>query len=795
MKKLLIALLCISLSSTAFAAQINNNEYREGMVGADVFSSYTSSIEKKNNVNSTLKDNYVDEAGVHSDEVLPLSVGETVDTVTVTSMGITNRDAATVVPSNVSDSEDFVGTDYYNNFKIIKYYQLYDPIIGDVMQVGIYATLNATHDILIKDEQRYNNFKLKEWFITDRDWSNVDDTDGLSTNLYKDNKKSFNIIQEGNGEDIIHIPVEEADTKKALHILYTYEPINTQINVHKIYINKGQVERIEDSTLLKNLEGFSAITEPEYKCLAIRQYREPIELPTAIQEQIENPTALTEFNALDFDYYLPTIDTDVKVVSISDKFIIDPDYPEVYIVYTKDTTEQFTLYSNEISHVYQLSQLSSQPVTIYNYIQSALDGGATQPLCQGHIVNDKEYYCKNYNNGKRLVDSVLTLSAQDTFDYDKDTTNIRDYRVLNQDKLSKTYTTTWKGGNGEAIKLYPDARFILCRDSKLDKLTLYPNKNTSKIVGLMRHFGITNISYNPVERNLPNTTTDDNLYSTMETHWTTGDNSDNLLAWEWKLKGKFGNESHRESSHGIYGVSYEIGHSPSDANKAFGKENNIITKYYKPAPNTVLGTEQRKVESADALKVLYNNVAVFYPYTEYTCEYIEDDGSIKSDKVFVTEDVANEILLNGILIDGGYKLSTWYNYINKNNKCILAFSLPYIDIGGGIKDKFNAMQYISEKLPNENILSNKSKLYNYYTDENYDILLSDGENMFDYRAFDKYTSLGGNFEKALTPNNNTVDRNGSTWLKYGFDKLYCFTTVMEVESIPRQLTGKDFINN
>ena len=721
---------------------------------------------------------YTDESGIKESETLQMQKADVVDSITVTSMGIKNRDAATVVPANVKDGEEFKDSEYKDSFKIIKYYQLYDAVLGDVLETGTYATLNATHDILIKDEQKYNNFKLKEWFITDNDWDDVEDKDILTQNLYADNKKNFNILQEGTEEDIIHIPVEEAGTKKALHILYRYEPINMQFVVHKIYLNGERIEKVEDSTLIKNIEGITNIRIPGYKCLSIREYREAIEFPDSLKQQIEDPTALNEFNAKDIDSYLPLEDVDVKVATIQDRINLDPDYPEIYIVYLKDTVDEFILYSNEISHVYKLSQLNSQPVTVYNYIQSALDGGASPPVCNGHILNDRTYYCNNYQNGKRLIDAVITLSIEDKFDYAKESTNIAQYRVLHPELLKKTYTTSWKGGNGEVLKLYPDAELTLYRDSTIDPLTLYPEKNSSEVLQRVAQFRLGDPSYVPKERGLTHNYTDENLYSTLETHWETAEDSDNILTWEWKLHNKIGTHFFSEQSKGSYKVNYEIGHSPDDANVSFGKENNVVTKYYKSSDNTIESTGQESPyilkNKAPFVRVLDAGKFVYYPYTEYDFEYIGDNDTVHKDKVFITEDMKNEVLTDTIALIMNARAATWHEYLGEESEVYISLHMPYADaayqeaVGNksnlDAADSYLDMLGISDKAVSKKII----KDYKYFTDDSYTVKLTDGTSEYPIDTFDYFNNLGCNIKKSLSVSANTFNRYGNPWLKLGF---------------------------
>lgn len=82
--------------------------------------------------------------------------------------------------------------------------------------------------IEIKDERKYNNFRLKDWYTTDGTEKQPDETNAdTEENTYESLKETRNIYNAGSDEGKIELTSNETE----LILLYEYEPIQEQINL------------------------------------------------------------------------------------------------------------------------------------------------------------------------------------------------------------------------------------------------------------------------------------------------------------------------------------------------------------------------------------------------------------------------------------------------------------------------------------------------------------------------------------------------------------------------------------
>ena len=704
-----------------------------------------------------------------SAEVKDVAQKEKLTTV-ITTMGVTNRPGPTIIPQGITETDAFLDSEAANNIKIIKHYQMYDDVIDKILPVGTYLTSGATHDILVKDEQKINNFKLKEWFLTDSD--DIDET-------FEILKENSNVFMEGWDEEY-HLIIPEGTSQdiNCLHILYEYEPIDTSINIYKLLLEDERLVDFIEEKYDNTFTGLYNATVDGYTCKNIRGYRDEVELPEGLLSHIDS-SELSDFNAKDIDSYLP-VDVDFKSIGISNKVAFDAEYPYVYMVYEKETISNFKLYSNELSHVYRLSQTTDIPVTVYYYIPSAIDGGAYAPHCNGHDDGgEKKTYCSVANNLKYLFDSRVTLSITDNFNYNE-TDNITDYRILNKENLTKTYSLDWSGNTGGSLKLYPDAEFILYRSKESDPLTLYPEKNNENL-GILKKFGLEDVSYTPVvSRRVKESFSDSNFKSTLETHWETSEESDAEIGWYWRIA--TADDKYFEEKTGGYSVSYENGHSPEDINAKFNRQNNIITNYYRLRPNTIKSTGQMHAGK----NVLYSKIAEYYPYYKMNFEYFDNKKQVVHDNAYITGDAKNELLMEGTYQVKGILRATFLKYLRQDAEFIVDLFLPCIDsslkesIVNGIDITTNEIQsdeFIEKMMKHIGVNGKFVKMirtmYKFNFTDNSSLIVTKNREVpvgvKELNYINRHTPIYDNLQKSLFSSETTLDRSNKVWLREMYD--------------------------
>lgn len=467
--------------------------------------------------------------------------------------------------NNYSDSDGPCElVDAVGEINIVKYYQMTDTISGEVIPLSYYAVCDTVGSIKITDEQKYNNFKLVDWFTSVDDWT-PSNNELNTVYKYNDIKSVYNNgTLAGIGESELNLDIL---SDRTLHLLYNYEPVKYVFNVVKLDSNLNVIDTV---TLNKRPDGNI------YNCDLLGYSLDYYIL--SANDKANNITVDT-LNSLGEKRELENNNLNIN---------LSMDAKTLYLVYNKINQNTLLLYGNELSYPYSLSDLVGKEnlLSVYDYVPSAFEGKAYAPECFGHLCGEEGceilHKCFSHDYGsKRLsvLNNSWTVSVTDNYDYDKLTNYIKDYKISG--RLSSSAITDFYGGNGEKAKVLPNAEFVFYRQTDLDKITLYPNKNNDeKVKTSLLSIGLDvekDSSYRPLrKRAAQDTFTEESFYNTLITHWEDGAERDNSLSWEWKIWCDYGSEF----ASGEYKTNYENGHSPDDLNNYYSFTNNLQTNYY-----------------------------------------------------------------------------------------------------------------------------------------------------------------------------------------------------------------------
>lgn len=488
----------------------------------------------------------------------------------LTTQEVVEKQTITVNTFDILNYSDTDGpcelVDAVGDVNIVKYYQMTDNISGEVIPLSYYAVCDTVSLIKIIDEQKYNNFKLVDWFTSIDDWTPSDKE--LNT-VYKYNeiKNMYNNgTLAGTGEMELNL---ENLSDKTLHILYNYEPVKSVFNIVKLDTDYNIIDSI---TLNKRPDG--GVYNSDLLGYSLNYYI------LSANDKVSN---INESVIDSLGEKREVVDNNLNI-----NLSLSLDAKTLYLVYDKIEKNTLMLYGNELAYPYSLSDLvgKSNLLSVYDYVPSAYEGKAYIPECFGHICEEEGcevvHKCFSHDYGsKRLsvLNNTWTVSVDDTYNYNALTNNIKDYKVKN--KLSVTGITDFYGGNGDDYQIIPDAEFVFYRQPDIDKITLYPNKNNNvEVYNALLSIGLDverDSSYRPLKsRAAQDTFTEESFYNTLSTHWTDGESRDTSLSWIWKIWCDYASEE----STGDYNTHYEIGHSPDDLNSYYSYTNNLQTNYY-----------------------------------------------------------------------------------------------------------------------------------------------------------------------------------------------------------------------
>lgn len=341
----------------------------------------------------------------------------------------------------------------------------------------------------------------------------------------------------------------------------------------------------------------------------------------------------------------------------------------LHILYQKETSEpveknevqaasdNITLYQNEISRPYDLSSLT-EGNTLYSLYEVFADkSGLTKSCTRSHDLDDDcrgddedGYWCDGdhtrtgYSN---QVDGNYSLSVRDSFNYNGETSFIRDY--LTSD-TSVSGSVGLSGGDTEHFE--PNASYLFYRNYVKDKVTLYPEMNETAVKNRLKDFSITTEAYVPNGTRAAKTSATDEgseFKDDFNTHFE-DTTSDRELSYDYECD--FGHNFDKNSYDSEQYILVD------ELNGSYSGTGNALTEVYVGQTNSGLEKPQDKRADTFANKYTRNrsyslveSELRFYPAVEM--KMIEKDNSEKS--VYVTsENLSTMKVFNAIQL-GAYK--------------------------------------------------------------------------------------------------------------------------------------------
>lgn len=321
------------------------------------------------------------------------------------------------------------------------------------------------------------------------------------------------------------------------------------------------------------------------------------------------------------------------------------------------STDSMVLYQNEISRPYDLSILTENH-SLYSLYEIFGDkSGLTKTCNKSHDLdddcrgNDEDgYWCDGRHS--RPAESVqedgnYSLSVRDSFNYNSETAFIRDY--LTSD-TSVSGSVGLSGGETEHFE--PNASYLFYRNYLKDKVTLYPEKNTTAVKSKLKDFSIISEAYVPGGTRIAKVSDSDNgskFSDDFNTHFE-DTTTDRELSYEYECDyGHRFDETDYESEQRM---------SMSELNGSYSATDNAITEVYLGQANS--GNAQPSDTRTDTFTKKYNKhrsyslseaELKFYPAIEM--KMIEKDNSEQA--VYVTsENLSTMKVFNAVQV-GAYK--------------------------------------------------------------------------------------------------------------------------------------------
>ena len=447
---------------------------------------------------------------------------------------------------------------------------------------------------------------------------------------------------------------------KTINILYEYTP---ETKVVKVYKTGDKVDRVTEPEKVDG-ETYKVPEEADYE---YRENKKSEDAPVIVRDW---PDTKGE----------PGAETEIS---------IDEETNTIYILYVRDAGKQIILYSNELTYTYDLRDLleSRELFKIYDMAEKS---PGKEYSCDGHSCRKSDCSSNHKcSNGKHiLTKSDFSLSVANDFDYNSNTTFIKDYAAT--DKGNATFAKKWFASissnkvPSEADRVKPNGDFVLYRQKDKDLVTLYPDKNEN-LKAELEGLGITATAYTPSGTRIEKETAADKYFiNHFETYfkYVTHDTS---LAWKWpRTKCGSGNK-------GTWLASAVT--TPEQANEYYSaNQENVKTFYFLGEENKGLDTGVADArDSAFSSRFKYNqaysNTSAdlnFYPYVKMF--YREKDANDKLQDVFITsENLSTMKVFNAIQV-GVYKKNKINANLTSTQWSTHARSLSFFQ-ANGISDK------------------------------------------------------------------------------------------------------------
>lgn len=500
-------------------------------------------------------------------------------------------------------------------------YEKYDTNLYNIKEDGIKVYINdrAEKYSLVEygtsEAELYKPSKLEEW---------------------QEVSKHNTGIERGNTSKTLDI---KKDTIiKTINILYEYEP---ETKVIKVYKTGDKVDKITDPEVIEG-DTYIVPEEPGY------EYRE--------NKKSENgPVKVEDWPDTEGD---PGTEIEIK---------IDEDTNTIYILYVRDAGKQIVLYSNELTYTYDLRDLIENRV-LFGIYDMAEKSPGREYSCDGHLRYCGEEDCDGHSytcsNGMHILTKfTFGLSVANNYDYDSNTTFIKDYAAT--EKGNSSFSGQWFA-NTESNKVpsrseqvKPNGDFVLYRQKDKDLVTLYPNKNES-LKEELEGLGITESSYTPSGTRIEKETVEDKYFvNHFETNFEYTSHDTNL-AWFWpRVKCGSDNKGTWSSS---------VVTTPEQANKYYSSnQENVKTYYFLGETNKGLEDikDIRKDEFTSRYKYnrAYSKTSAelnFYPYAKMLYRAKDMNNNLKD--VYITSENLSTMKVFNAIQTGVYKK----NEINAN---------------------------------------------------------------------------------------------------------------------------------
>ena len=320
-------------------------------------------------------------------------------------------------------------------------------------------------------------------------------------------------------------------------------------------------------------------------------------------------------------------------------------------------SEEIILYQNELSRPYDLSSLTENNQLISLYEKFPNKSGLEKTCHSSHDLdddcrgNDEDgYWCDGHHTRpaySNQTDGNYSLSVADNYDYNSNTSFIRDY-VVSDNSLSGSIGLA----GGETEHFSPNASYLFYRNSQKDKVTLYPEKNSAEIKNRLTSFNIASEAYQPSGTRAAKTSQSDagnSFKDSLVTHFEDS-TTDRELKYDYECD--FGHNFDEKS----YSSDQQM--LIDSMNKSYSKENNALTEYYVGEVNSGLNKPSdvrtdafMKKYDANTSYALAEADLKFYPALKM--KLLEKDDSVKD--VYVTSENLSTMKVFNAVQFGVYK--------------------------------------------------------------------------------------------------------------------------------------------
>jgi len=325
--------------------------------------------------------------------------------------------------------------------------------------------------------------------------------------------------------------------------------------------------------------------------------------------------------------------------------------------------QNMILYQNEISRPYDLSILTDDK-KLFSLYEVFPDKSGLEKTCHSsHDLDDDcrgnsedGYWCDAHHTRpaySHQVDGAYNLSVSDTYDYNSQTSFIRDL-VTSGTSVSGSLSLS----GGETEHFSPNSNYIFYRNWQKDKVTLYPEKNSNEIKNRLKDFSISSEAYKPAGTRAAKTSSS-NTGSTFKDNFAThfvDTTSDRQFSFDYEC----------DYGHNFDEKTYESDQRMflNSLNQGYSKEGNALTEVYVGETNQGLNKPSDVRTDSFISKFTANQSysssesdLKFYPAVKM--ELLEKDG-VK--EVYVTSENLSTMKVFNSLQFGVYKK----NSVNAN---------------------------------------------------------------------------------------------------------------------------------